>query len=327
MEKQFEFRTDEISSQIKNFRKNGITEFSLHDDFFAENKANLLDFLNAVRKYSPELFVSVKINPRILDSELCASLSKVNCSVEMDFSLSEKGFDKKLFQKKCALLNSFGLVFGVNLYFAALPSDSLKSFKERLDFTVAQYPNHIDFPSLESDEEYLLPKVSGTFSAMDIRFARNIAFACRTFYSAGRAVSWFNSVLSALKIQSSAFFADFAEWQKVNNCDWKSGYVPENEKHSELEKMQILFLDMKIEEKKKPQLLSVVNDIVKINGALSRLVAEGEESSVELDYSPDDLLSPESLDLVSFSNDVCMEHCTAKIFLNSEGEPDYSVEN
>ena len=325
MEKQFQFKTGEIESQLKSCASKGITEISLHDDVFANDKAKLIHFVKAVMRDAPNLFVSVKVNPKIVDMEIISAFSNINSSVEMDFLLTEKGFDKKLYSRKCALLNNAGLVFGVNLYFATLPSDSLKAFKDRLDFTVAQYPNHIDFPQLESDEETILPKVSGTFSAQDIRYARNLSFACRTFYSSGRAVPWFNSVLQALKIQASAFFADFSEWQKVNNCDYKSGYVPENEKHSELEKMQVLFLDMKLEEKKKGQLLAVVNDIVKINGAFSRLVAEGESSVLNLEYNPDDLLGPESLDLTAFSNDVCMEACQVQIFINADGEPDYKI--
>ena len=325
MEKQFQFKINEIESQLKNAGANGITEISIHDEAFSYDKQKILYLVKCVIKYAPEIFVSVKVNPKIVDMEIVSAFSTINSSVEMDFLLTEKGFDKKLYSKKCALLNNAGLVFGVNLYFASVPQDSLKAFKDRLDFTVAQYPNHIDFPQLESDDESIQPKVSGTFSAQDIRFARNLSFACRTFYSSGRAVPWFNSVLNALKIQASAFFADFAEWQKVNNCDYKSGYIPESEKHSELEKMQILFLDMKLEEKKKSQLLAVVNDIVKINGAFSRLVAEGEKSTVWLEYNPDDLLGPESLDLTAFSNDVCMEACEVSVFINSDGEPDYKI--
>ena len=129
---------------------------------------------------------------------------------------------------------------------------------------------------------------SGIFSAEEIRFARNIAFACKTFYSAGRAVPWFLSVLQALKIQPSKFFADFAEWQKVNNCDFTSGFVPEDCNHKEIEKMQLLFLSMKFEEKNKSELIPIVNDIVKLNGAFSRLVGEGEESVIFTKYNPDD---------------------------------------
>ncbi|MCI5644194.1 MAG: hypothetical protein MR305_00550, partial [Treponema porcinum] len=191
-------------------------------------------------------------------------------------------------------------------------------------FICAQYPNHIDFPQTENAEENSSAKVTGVFSGNDIRYARDIAFACRTFYSAGRAVAWFNSVLKPLRLPASQFFADFAEWQRVNNCDYRSGFVPENEPHSEIEKMQLLFLSMKYEEKKASDVFPVVKDIVLLNGALSRVVAEGIESVIETQYHPDDLLGPESFDLEAFSNDVCMEHCSVRVFLN-DGDVDYKV--
>ncbi|MCR5401485.1 MAG: hypothetical protein K6E78_07805 [Treponema sp.] len=395
MEKQFEFTSDELENKLKGFKQQGITELTVHDQLLAKDKARLIKFLKAVRSDAPELFVSIKISPQIIDMEVVRALSCINCSVEMDFVQTVKGFDKKLYARKCALLNQAALVFGVNLYFAEVPEakgegcaleeksasgpfgkkkgsncsggkgaggagstasdskalivngagknassaafsqDSLKAFKDRLDFTIAQYPNHIDFPQIEEKQEKSassanislssLPSASASFSAQDIRFARDIAFACRTFYSAGRAVPWFNSILMLLRIQASAFFADFAEWQRVNNCDFKSGYLPEEESHENIEKMQILFLDMKLEEKRKGQALQAVNDIVRLNGAFSRLVSDGQETVIETEYNPDDLLSPESMDILSFANDVCMCPCRVQIFINSDGEPDYRL--
>lgn len=209
MEKQFYFNSAELADNLKDFSLKGITELSVHDENIANDKGLLRDFLLRIQKDAPELFVSIEINPKILDQEICYLLSSISSSVEMDFVPSDKGFDKKFYSRKCALLDNFGVLFGVSLYFAASENDSLKSFRERLDFSVAQYPNHIDFPQLESNDDENLPRVSGFFSAEDIRAARNIAFSCRTFYSAGRAVSWFNSVLQALRIQPSVFFCGF----------------------------------------------------------------------------------------------------------------------
>ena len=81
---------------------------------------------------------------------------------------------------------------------------------------------------------------------------------------------------------------------------------------------------MKFEEKNKTELIPIVNDIVKLNGAFSRLVGEGEESVIFTKYNPDDLLSPEAMDLNSFNNNVCMENCNVKIYLTDEG-PDYKI--
>ena len=327
--KEYSFKIGEIESLLSDFNAKGITELVIHDDSFSENKQKIIRLLKSIEEKAPNLFVSLKINPKILDFEIINQISKINCSLEMPFSSCQKQngpylFDKKFYSKKCNLLNNNGLVFGISLNYANTSVDTFKFFKDRIDFSVEQYPNHIDFPQIESVELSQSAKVSGIFSAEEIRFARNIAFACKTFYSSGRAVPWFMSVLHALKIQPSKFFADFAEWQKVNNCDFTSGFVPEDCNHKEIEKMQLLFLSMKFEEKNKSELIPVVNDIVKLNGAFSRLVGEGEESTIVTKYNPDDLLGPESMDLTLFNNNVCMENCNVKVFLTDEG-PDYKI--
>ncbi len=275
---------------------------------------------------APQLFVSVVVNPEILDMEICRQCMKLNCSLEIPFRVQKNGlFDKKFFARRAAMLNNSGLVFGVQLFYADSRADSLKAFKERLDFAIEQFPNHIAFPQAEDSETAETAQVMQTFSAEEIRTARNIAFACRTFYSAGRAVPWFKSILSALRISSAAFFSDFAEWQRCNNCDYKSGFVPENASHHDIEKMQLVFLQQKFEEKKKSGMFTACSDIVCMNGALSRLVSDGTESVMETDYDPEEIFGPEAMDLEAFVNDLCMEHFTVKIFMNDAGEPDFKV--
>jgi len=88
--------------------------------------------------------------------------------------------------------------------------------------------------------------------------------------------------------------------------------------------MQLLFLSAKYEEKEQKTLFPVVKDIVRLNGAFSRLDGEGNECTIETEYNPDDLLSPESTDIKSFQENVCMEHCSVKIFYG-EDAPDYKI--
>ena len=151
-----------------------------------------------------------------------------------------------------------------------------------------------------------------------------MAFACNTFYTYGRAVPWFLTVLAPLKVNSSRFFADFAEWQRCNNCGMASSFDASAVPQTEIERMQLLFLELKYEEKNKSSLFPVVNDIVRLNGAISRLAGEGTESVVETMYNPDDLLGPGSRNLASFSDTVCMEKCRVQIFVGEDG-PDYRV--
>ena len=322
--------TPDYESQIPSLVEKGIKEFSINDIKISRDKTRLLLLIKLMGKYAPDVFTSIYADASVIDREIASAASEIYCSFDIPLECREKGgrllFDKKYYAKKASLLNDYNLVFGFNIKYAVGGDDTLKAFMDRLDFAVQQYPNHIVFPQLEmkDDNEEYSPKVTGTFSAKDIRYARDISFSAKTFYSAGRAVPWFLSVLKPLRIYPSRFFADFAEWQHCNNCDYKSGFTAENEKHINIQKMQLLFIDEKYEEKHKKDLITLVNDIVSINGAMSRLVGEDEETVIETSYNPEELFGPEAMDLEEFTDNVCMEHCSVKIFAGEEG-PDFQV--
>ena len=92
--------------------------------------------------------------------------------------------------------------------------------------------------------------------------------------------------------------------------------------HKEIEKMQVVFLEEKYSEKRLERLLPVAVDLVRINGAFSRLEGEGEETELKLSFNPDDLMSPAAFDIAAFEENVCMEDCRVKICV-ANGEPDY----
>lgn len=323
--------TQDFESVIPHLVEKGITEYTIRDSSLATNKKRVLSILKLFAQYAPDVFVSIYVDASVIDNEVVNVASDVYCSFDIPLLCKEKGgkllFDKKYYSKKARLLNDAALVFGFELNYGIGSDDSLKSFLDRLDFALQQYPNHITFPQLDlkkAEEDGIAPIVTGTFSAKDIRYARDVSFSTKTFYSIGRAVPWFLSVLKPLRIYPSRFLADFAEWQRCNNCDFKSGFTPENEGHKDIEKMQLLFLDEKYDEKRKVELKTLVKDIVSINGAMSRLVGEDEESTVETSYHPDELFGEEAFDLEEFVENVCMEHCSVKIFATEDG-PDYQV--
>lgn len=330
MQNEYQFTGAEIESQIPALVSKKITEFSIHDQNIASDKKRVLKILSLLKEHAPDVFVSFYIEASVLDREVIAASDGLFISFDIPLRCTSKGgkilFDKKYYANKARLLNDNGIVFGFMLFYALDDCDTLKAYMERLDFAVQQYPNHIDFPELEnSQNEKTEAKVTGLFSAKEIRYARDVSFACKTFYSFGRAVPWFLSVLKPLRIYPSKFFADFAEWQRCNNCDFKSGYTPEKENHPAIEKMQILFTNEKYEEKSKSEYIVLVDDIIRLNGAMSRLTGENIESVIETSYNPDDLFSPEVLDLESFMENVCMEHCKIKVFAGGEG-PDFIVQ-
>ena len=263
---------ESLMAQLADCASRGMTEVSVHDTAFAASRKAVRAFLSAVQRDAPQLFVSLVVRPEVIDRDVARDAAAAYCALDIPLSGTEKNgallFDKKLYASKAALLNEAGAVFGFDMGFGAQAGDTFKAFRERLDFAMTLYPNHVDFFQIENEE---LPQPTGVFSSKDLDFARGMAFACKTFYTAGRAVPWFNSVLSPLRIAPSAFFADFEEWQHCNNCSWESGFDVDAAAHAVIEEMQLRFLSEKYAEKHKEHLFAAVSDVVRLNGAFSRV--------------------------------------------------------
>ncbi len=307
-EKEIYYSANQFKNGLSQLVESGVTKLIVHDPKITSTKDKFLNFLELASTDAPEVFYVFYLDPKVLDKEVCFSLSKLYCSLQISL---DNSVDKKMLTKKADLLNRNGLVFGFDLEIVGQKNDTVKIFRDRLDFALSTYPNHIDFSQLGLTN---LPSATASFSAKDIKFAFDCAFACSVFYSAGRAVPWFLSLLKPLRIPPSRFFADFSEWLRCNNYSENKGFDPFAVKHVDIEKMQLLFLQMKYEEKNVSHIFPVAKEIIRLNGAFSRLAGEGEETELELDYNPDDLFSPYSQDVVAFSENVYMEHCLIRIF-------------
>ncbi|MCR5724627.1 MAG: hypothetical protein K6G80_06025 [Treponema sp.] len=329
---------EELEKALPTLASNGITELTVHDRSITAHKGRLLRFLQTAAQKAPDIFYTLPLEAAVLDLDVAKAASALYCTLEIPlYGISKGGtclFDKRFYAKRATMLNTLGLVFGFSLRFAAVDGDAVKLFRDRLDFAVSQYPNHIDFPQLEEAEPTkkaggIQARPSRTFSTQDIQRAAETAFACAVFYSQGRAVPWFLSVLAPLKMTASRFFQDFAEWQRVNNCgygsDWHKRFLTGSIPHTEIENMQLAFLRFKYEEKGKAPLFAAVTDIVRLNGAMARCAGEGDESVVVLQYSPEDLLSPAATDIAHFTDSVCMEDSQVKIFFDEENGVDWEV--
>lgn len=319
----FKISSENLEPSLLEAYKKGATEFTLQDPSILGRKGKLLKFLQFVEKNCPSLFLTLPLSAEMLDMDVCRECSNLNCSIDIPFTGVEKGgtylFDKKFYSRRAATLNNLGLVFGFQIDFACVPGDSVKLFRDRLNLSVELYPNHIDFPQLDSESLYPPPKPSATFSTQDIKMTKDTAFACQVFYSWGRAVTWFLAVLKPLRMSADKFFRDFAEWQKLNSCGLDSSWNIDKASHKEIEKMQLSFLKFKYEEKQKSELFEVVSNVVRLNGALSRCYGEGEESTVDLSYNPDELLGGGAMEIQSFFDNSFMEKSRVKIYMGQDG--------
>ena len=181
------------------------------------------------------------------------------------------------------------------------------------------------------------------FSKDDMKKAAKVSAACNVFYNQGRAVPWFNSLMKALQVKPSKFFKDFIAWYESKKCD----FAPKNGKklsieelslacvsHKEVEKLQLDFLrdyldggfssgnsSVKSSGKtgKKQYLLPTVENLIRFNGAISRVTADGTKEKLSLAFHPDDLASPYAADMVFFAKNCGRFGCEVAIEMGSQG--------
>ena len=312
---EFNFSLLELEKNPKFLLEKNIQQVTISDAELSSDKNRFVKLIKLIENQVPQVHFTFYLSPSIIDKEIVENLSLIACTLQIEF-LPEYLLEKrKFFSKKIRLLNDYGLVFGFNIDSVNFPT--IKGFKNALDEAINFYPNHIYI-----NNDNLSP--SEKLSTQDIKKIHQLSFATEVFYSAGRAVPWFLAVIQPLKLRASQFFADFAEWQRCNNCSKEANFIPEKVSHQEIEKMQLLFLKFKYEEKHISSCLLPLKDLILLHGAFSRCVFEGEESSLELSYHPEDILSPEAMNLVKFTEEVCLENHFVKIFLTEYG-PNYEI--
>ena len=286
-------------------------------------KQKLLEYIKRVSaENSEDILYEFEVSSSVVDKDVVNALSELYSSVDIvvtdELCTDGEPGKNKAFVRKCALLNDTGLVFGFVFDAGAAQQKiqlSIKKIRSLIDFMIEQYPNHLQ---LECDTL----KPSAVLSTQDIKSVHSFFNAVETFYTYGRAVPWFLTVLEPLKIRPSVFLGDFAEWQRCNNCGAGSGFLAENAPHTEIERMLLSFVKIKYEEKKLPYVYPAAEDMIRLHGAFSRAAAEQTETELDLSYLPDDLFSPYAQDLRLFASEVCMESCSVKVFSGREG-PDF----
>ncbi|MCR4939097.1 MAG: hypothetical protein K5930_03180 [Treponemataceae bacterium] len=292
----------------------------------SSSKGALLEYIKDISQKNEEILYEIELSSTLIDKDTVKALSGIYASLDIlvtDELCCETDFHKnKAFVRKCSLLNETGLVFGFVFDAAQAQKKiplSIKHIRSLIDFLIEQYPNH-----LQLEWEGLRP--SAVLSTQDIKTLRAFFYATETFYTYGRAVPWFLTVVEPLRLRPSVFLGDFAEWQRCNNCGLGSSFSAENAPHTEIEKMILSFVKLKYEEKKLPYVYPAAEDMIRLHGAFSRAGAEGIESILDLSYIPDDLFSPYAQDLRLFAGEVCMESCTVKVFCGPDG-PDFTYMN
>lgn len=330
---------ERLEAELDYFVARGASQIFVLDSTFNQDVKRAKTLLRLIAEKAPQVHCHFEVRHELLDEEQARLFSSLTCSLQIGLQSADpevaanvgRKFNRDDFVRKVSFLNEHGAIFGFDLIYG-LPGDTIGRFRDGLDFALSLYPNHLDiFPlsvlpgtrvasraaelglgHLPAPPYTLLE--SPTFPATEMDAARRLGSACDIFYSRGKAVAWFNGVLSALRITAVAFLEEFAAWLSDS-----FGSVPDEEElsDSDIWQLQRRFLEIIFTRRKVKRLLPLALDFVDYHFHYAASVI-----SVPPDNPPDTgadlpgqrLIRAESARLARFSYEI--------LDLLESGEPD-----
>lgn len=325
------FPLSRLQEEFSQFRAAGIRHVFVLDPTFNANRDRTRTLLDLFSRLGQSMHFTFELRAEFLDSEQAKAFAGLNCSVQIGLQSAHpavlarvgRNLNRQLFENKIALLNRQGVIFGLDLIYG-LPGDSLDGFKASLDWTLKLQPNHVDVFPLSvlpgtqladdapgfnlnwlADAPYTVLSQVG-FPTNDMQTAAQLAAAVDWFYNRGRAVPWFAIILKALACKASTLLLSFA-----GSTDMPD--QPDRPSHTEIEENQLRFLQQQFDYAGKSALWPAARDLIKLNGAYSRAIAEGSDSLLDLNYTPADLEDPSILNLAGFISRIGPQRGTWRI--------------
>ena len=329
------FSKQRLLEELRFFVESGIDQVFVLDPTYNVDKNRALEILRTIEKKAPDIFFHFECRPEFIDQKLARAFANISCSLQIGLQSSNekvlklvnRPFNKKEFVKNIGLLNETGAVFGFDIIYG-LPGETLETFKQTVNFALELYPNHVEIfqlsvlPGTDLFDQAKQMQINHlkeapyhvlntpTFSAKDIEKAKQLSFACSVLYTQGRAVPWFLALIKPLQKKPVVIFEEFLKflifkgYKTVNPCK-----IP----FKQIVELQKDFIKEQYTVKKVKHLLRFAFDIIDLNAAVSQYIADGTESRVELNYHPDDLLSPYSQDPKYFVQHAEKFPCTVEI--------------
>ena len=339
------FPMERIKAELELFARKKVPQVFVLDPTYNVNKKRAVELLRLIAKKTPDTFYYFEARAELMDRELAREFTRIPCALqiglqsanEQTLKLVNRPFDKKKFCKGLSILNEEGVTFGLDLIFG-LPGENFGSFRDGIDFAISQYPNNLEIFCLsvlpgtdlfdraeglglvwEKEPPYHVIKTK-EFSPDDIKRAEKLSKACSYFYNAGRAVPWFNSVCRVLKFKPSKLFELFYnEYSDICEKSCALGYC---EKHEEIQKIQLEFLQGQFKSKNLQRYYAAAEDIVKFYGAISRTTDTGKSETVNLNYDAEYVASDYASDIRYFTENLRLKKNRIQTFRN-KGDVDF----
>ena len=230
------FPEQRLQSELNLFLASGIPEILVLDPTFNYNATIAKRNLRMICNAATDIHFTFEIRAEHLDQEMAELFAAIHCTLQIGLQSIhpnvlqniQRSCDTTLFRDKVYLLHEQQVPYGFDLIYG-LPGDTLTGFLESIDFTFSLAPNHVDiFPlavipgttlydkaayhglDFQPDNGYLVEQTP-SFSKQEMKSATRIARFAEHFYNQGKAVSWFDLMLSNLHISASKFFCLGAE--------------------------------------------------------------------------------------------------------------------
>lgn len=282
-----QFSLDRLRKELELFEAENVTQVFVLDPTFNRDKNRAKKILRMILRTAPMIHFTFEARTEFIDNEMAGLFSKINCSLQIGLQSAipevllnvNRKIDLGDYAAKISLLNDYGVVFGLDLIYG-LPGDTLEGFKHSLDFALELQPNHLDvFPlavlpgtelydkaeffnlNFVRNAPYTLVSSPG-FSESDMSEAESLKSACNIFYNLGGAAGWMFMALETLALSPSELMGSFA------------GYLSDPVDLSDLTieqitAVQLSFIRDLFKKHKKDALYPVMEDIIRIHGALN----------------------------------------------------------
>lgn len=278
------FSLDRLKSELRHFAATGVRQIFVLDSTFNLNQERAKKILRMIKTLAPDIHFHFEVRNEFIDREMARLFAQIACSLQIGLQSADRevlrqvgrSFDKADFTAKVGLLNESGAVFGFDLIYG-LPGDTLDGFRSTMDYALSLYPNHLDiFPlavlpgtrlassatSLHMRWDNSTPYIvqeTDSFSTTDMAAAADLAAACDIFYTRGKAVAWFNAVVTLLGLKPSGLLRKFSLWLVESG---RSGTKESDFSDDDIGEMQQLFLKDLFSGNKVKRYLPLLLDLV-----------------------------------------------------------------
>jgi len=282
-----QFDLDRLQKELELFEEKKVNQIFVLDPTFNRDVKRAKKVLRMILDTAPLIHFTFEARTEFIDEETAELLAMLNCSVQIGLQSAlpdvlanvNRKFDPDTYADKIFLLNSAGVIFGLDLIYG-LPGDTIAGFKHSLNYAISLQPNHLDiFPlavlpgtALYDDAEsfnlnhfpdapYTLISSPG-FSETDMKTAESLKNSADIFYNQGGAAGWLFMVLETLGIMPADFLEDFASYL---SCKKESA----NPSRDRITLIQADFIKGPFEKADMADLYEVMHDIILFQGAVN----------------------------------------------------------